>query len=112
MGERAGHARARRVRRRVAWRAYVSVARPGRVVSAAAPVRRAIGLTMIGQEWSVVGGLRTHARVAGSPSAADGRGVVLVHGAVVSSRYMVPLARQLARDFRVWAPDLPGFGLS
>jgi pimeloyl-ACP methyl ester carboxylesterase len=38
--------------------------------------------------------------------------VVLVHGLVVSSRYMVPLTRALAADFRVYAPDLPGFGES
>ncbi|WP_244143457.1 alpha/beta fold hydrolase [Paraburkholderia sacchari] len=38
--------------------------------------------------------------------------VVLVHGLVVSSRYMEPLAQILARDFDVFAPDLPGFGES
>src|SRR4051812_29858976 len=38
--------------------------------------------------------------------------VVLVHGLVISSRYMVPLARALAPDFPVYAPDLPGFGES
>jgi 2-hydroxy-6-oxonona-2,4-dienedioate hydrolase len=38
--------------------------------------------------------------------------VVLVHGLVVSSRYMVPLGEHLASDFRVYAPDLPGFGKS
>ncbi len=30
----------------------------------------------------------------------------------MSSRYMMPLARHLASEFRVYAPDLPGFGLS
>jgi pimeloyl-ACP methyl ester carboxylesterase len=38
--------------------------------------------------------------------------VVLVHGLVVSSRYMAPLARALARVARVIAPDMPGFGRS
>ncbi|MCW8087418.1 alpha/beta fold hydrolase [Sabulicella glaciei] len=38
--------------------------------------------------------------------------VVLVHGLGMSSRYMAPLARCLARDAFVLAPDLPGFGLS
>ena len=37
---------------------------------------------------------------------------MLVHGLVISSRYMVPLARALASDFPVYAPDLPGFGES
>ncbi len=38
--------------------------------------------------------------------------IVLVHGLSVSSRYMVPLAEALAPHRRVYAPDLPGFGLS
>jgi 2-hydroxy-6-oxonona-2,4-dienedioate hydrolase len=38
--------------------------------------------------------------------------VVLVHGLVVSSRYMVPIAERLAPYYRVYAPDLPGFGKS
>lgn len=38
--------------------------------------------------------------------------VVLVHGAVVSSRYMLPLLRALDPHVRVLAPDLPGHGRS
>jgi 2-hydroxy-6-oxonona-2,4-dienedioate hydrolase len=38
--------------------------------------------------------------------------VVLVHGLSVSSRYLVPTAKELANDFPVFAPDLPGFGRS
>ena len=38
--------------------------------------------------------------------------MVLVHGLVVSSRYMVPTLLRLAADHRVYAPDLPGFGRS
>ena len=38
--------------------------------------------------------------------------MVLVHGLVVSSRYMIPTAKRLARHCRVFAPDLPGFGRS
>lgn len=38
--------------------------------------------------------------------------VVLVHGFVVSSRYVAPSGRRLGRSFRVLAPDLPGFGRS
>ncbi|PMS34876.1 pimeloyl-ACP methyl ester carboxylesterase [Trinickia symbiotica] len=48
----------------------------------------------------------------GPPSAANYPPVVLVHGLVVSSRYMEPLACALSRNFRVYAPDLPGFGES
>jgi pimeloyl-ACP methyl ester carboxylesterase len=38
--------------------------------------------------------------------------VILVHGHVVSSRYMAPLGQLLGRRFRVYAPDLPGYGNS
>jgi 2-hydroxy-6-oxonona-2,4-dienedioate hydrolase len=59
-----------------------------------------------------VGGLRVHARASGGPAPRVSTAVVLVHGLVVSSRYMVPTAEQLARYRRVFAPDLPGFGRS
>jgi 2-hydroxy-6-oxonona-2,4-dienedioate hydrolase len=38
--------------------------------------------------------------------------LVLVHGQIVSSRYLVPLGEQLASRRRVYLPDLPGFGHS
>lgn len=38
--------------------------------------------------------------------------MVLVHGVIVSSRYLLPLASELAADFPVLVPDLPGYGLS
>lgn len=62
-------------------------------------------------EWTVVDGVEIHARVAGDP-VADGPAVVLVHGLVVSGRYMVPTLKRLAANHRVYAPDLPGFGES
>jgi pimeloyl-ACP methyl ester carboxylesterase len=61
--------------------------------------------------WTQVDGLRMHARV--TSAAPDGAPeVVLLHGLGVSSRYMLPLARELAPHFRALAPDLPGFGHS
>ena len=36
--------------------------------------------------------------------------IVLVHGLGLSQRYMMPLARELARDCHVYVPDQPGFG--
>ena len=45
-------------------------------------------------------------------SDARGPGVVLVHGLVISSRYMVPTAERLAPLCDVYAPDLPGYGRS
>ncbi|HEU4323056.1 MAG TPA: alpha/beta hydrolase, partial [Roseiflexaceae bacterium] len=38
--------------------------------------------------------------------------LVLVHGAVMSSRYMIPTAELLASEQPVYAPDLPGYGKS
>lgn len=59
------------------------------------------------------------ARGAGTPSAQagsdadhDGTPFVLVHGAVISGRYMVPTASRLAATRHVFVPDLPGFGVS
>ena len=46
------------------------------------------------------------------PAGAGRLPVVLVHGLGTSSLYMVPTAVRLARDYRVLAPDLPGFGQS
>lgn len=60
--------------------------------------------------WTRVDGLWMHHRTAGE--AARRPVVVLVHGLIVSSRYMVPTLRHLARRHRVYAPDLPGFGKS
>lgn len=62
-------------------------------------------------QWRMVGDLAVHARAAESvPSWFPA--VVLVHGLGLSSRYMVPLARELSTFYRVFALDLPGFGRS
>jgi pimeloyl-ACP methyl ester carboxylesterase len=37
---------------------------------------------------------------------------VLIHGVIVSSRYLTPLGAALSGDFAVVIPDLPGYGLS
>jgi pimeloyl-ACP methyl ester carboxylesterase len=66
---------------------------------------------MLESAWARVSGLRVHARV-GRHAGDDRAPVVLVHGLVVSSRYMIPLAGRLARRREVYAPDLPGFGRS
>ncbi len=78
------------------------------------------GAAGLGLQWieTDVAGLVMRARVSStSPtvprvSASDPPSVVLVHGLAVSSRYMVPTAERLAKHFRVFAPDLPGFGKS
>ena len=62
--------------------------------------------------WTKVQGLPMHARVSVDAVRSGAPAVVLVHGLGVSSRYMVPTARLLAPEYRVYAPDLPGFGKS
>ncbi|MCX6048150.1 MAG: alpha/beta hydrolase [Chloroflexi bacterium] len=37
---------------------------------------------------------------------------VLIHGLLISSRYMKPIAERLAEHYQVFVPDLPGFGQS
>src|SRR5207244_7249891 len=63
-------------------------------------------------EWAHVGRWQMHARVSTLAVAPHAPVVVFVHGIGVSSRYMVPTALKLAETCRVYAPDLPGFGLS
>ncbi|WP_341719805.1 alpha/beta hydrolase [Micromonospora sp. FIMYZ51] len=88
----------------------LAAARPGRALlrlALAAP-RDAAGLT---SEWRTIDGLRTHVRRSverGQPTTP----VLLVHGLAVSHRYLTPLAVTLAETHPVYAPDLPGFGLS
>jgi 2-hydroxy-6-oxonona-2,4-dienedioate hydrolase len=38
--------------------------------------------------------------------------IILIHGAIVSHRYLMPVAEVLARDFAVYIPDLVGHGRS
>ena len=63
-------------------------------------------------KWAYVDGLQIHYRIS-KKLVPEGRpAVVLVHGLMVSSRYMVPTLKRLARHYRTYAPDLPGFGKS
>ena len=62
--------------------------------------------------WTDVNGVRMYARISVVPVPPDAASVVLVHGLSVSSGYMVPTAIQLAPYYRVYVPDLPGFGKS
>ena len=49
--------------------------------------------------WIVVAGTQMHARVSGVPG--NGSAIVLVHGLVVSARYMIPAMKWLALRQRV-----------
>ena len=52
---------------------------------------------------------RWHYRVGGP---LDAPPVVMPHGFVISSRYLLPLARLFVRTHRLYLPDVPGFGRS
>ncbi len=58
-------------------------------------------------EHTAAAGTRVHAAVVGLP---DAPAVVCIHGLGCSHGYFLPIARELASDARVVAPDLPGFG--
>jgi len=60
--------------------------------------------------WTKIRWGAMHARV--HRRSALGRSIVLVHGLIISSRYMEPTAEQLAPLCDVYAVDLPGYGLS
>jgi pimeloyl-ACP methyl ester carboxylesterase len=71
-----------------------------------------LGRRTLLEQWTDVNGRRVFARVGQpTPRHADPP-LVLVHGLGVSSRYMVPLAEELAPLYPTFAPDLPGFGRS
>ncbi len=59
----------------------------------------------------LVDGWEIHA-VQSNTAPRRGPAVVLVHGWGVAGRYLHPLAEQLAADFPVYVPELPGHGLS
>ena len=61
--------------------------------------------------WPQVHGLRIHTRISARATGTT-RSVVLVHGLGVSADYMLPTLVRLAEDFKVFAPELPGFGKS
>jgi 2-hydroxy-6-oxonona-2,4-dienedioate hydrolase len=65
---------------------------------------------MLKRSWTCTTAGMMHARVGGELSRRDGIAVVLVHGLVISSRYMVPTAVEFARLCAVYAIDLPGYG--
>ena len=58
--------------------------------------------------WIDTAAGRMHARVGGEEI--SGTPVVLVHGMIISGRYMVPTAEELAPLCSVYAIDLPGYG--
>jgi 2-hydroxy-6-oxonona-2,4-dienedioate hydrolase len=68
-------------------------------------------LPELDETWVTAGGWRIFTRFC-TRSSGSQLPIVLVHGLSVSSLYMVPVARELARSASVYALDLPGFGKS
>ena len=66
----------------------------------------------LGELWVKTADGPIYARVAVHPRGERTVSVVLVHGLVIASRYMVPTAERLAPLCNVYAPDLPGYGKS
>jgi pimeloyl-ACP methyl ester carboxylesterase len=63
-------------------------------------------------QYTKIGDLFLHARISTEGLTQETPAIVLVHGLVVSSRNMVPVAELLASDYRVYALDFPGYGES
>lgn len=89
-----------------------SLARYGLWHLSRARERREGRLGSLRSHWAQVRGLDMHARVSAGPIQNNRPAVVLVHGLGGSSRYMLPIAEHHALHLKVYAPDLPGFGLS
>lgn len=72
------------------------------------------------EEWMDLGTLRSthtpvhdlsiHALVSTEGAPQDAPAIVLVHGSGLSGQYMIPTARKLSPYFRVYVPDIPGYG--
>lgn len=62
--------------------------------------------------WLDVDGMQVHMRVSTSENPGDSVPIVLIHGLGVSGTYWLPTAELLSEHFRVFVPDLPGFGES
>lgn len=62
--------------------------------------------------WTRVDGLTLHAKVSIDPVPPGRLPLVMVHGLLVSSRYMLAAGVLLAPRFPVYAVDLPGYGKS
>jgi 2-hydroxy-6-oxonona-2,4-dienedioate hydrolase len=69
-----------------------------------------IGSCELASEWVPASSGKIYTRLGGRES--HGPPVLLVHGFVLASEYMLPAARVLAPLCRVYAIDFPGFGLS
>ncbi|WP_013323254.1 alpha/beta fold hydrolase [Gloeothece verrucosa] len=63
-------------------------------------------------QCTIVDGLSIFARVSAEMLPQNAPIIILIHGLILSSRYMIPTAELLAANYRVYALDLPGYGES
>ena len=70
-------------------------------------------MSKVKSRWTAVKQWRLHVRTAG-PLIQEVQApvFVLIHGLLISSRYMIPTAERLGMSYPVYALDLPGFGKS
>jgi len=57
-----------------------------------------------------VNGLSIHYKASMDAQTSNKPIIILIHALVVSCRYLLPTARQLAQDYAVYVPDFPGYG--
>ncbi len=69
-------------------------------------------MSKLREEYTTVDGISVFSMVTAEPVAGDAPTIVLLHGLAVSSYHMKPLAEVLAPNYRVYVPDLPGYGNS
>lgn len=67
---------------------------------------------MLRRRWTVVGDDVIHSRETGDVSALDARPLLLLHGVGTTSRYYLPLLRELDGRVPATAVELPGIGSS
>lgn len=60
--------------------------------------------------WYTVRNFKMFARISMNQQEVERIPIILLHGLGVSGRYMLPTATRLAADYKVFVPDLPGFG--
>lgn len=64
------------------------------------------------ESWAIVNGLPIYFRQSARAHSPGTPTLIHLHGFAISGTYLLPTANELARDFRTFVPDLPGFGRS
>jgi pimeloyl-ACP methyl ester carboxylesterase len=73
---------------------------------------RATKLQNLEERWIICGGIPVHFWQSNDDSSSDQPTLVHVHGFGISGRYLLPTADLLAKEYRTFVPNLPGYGRS